>query len=89
MPAVQRLNDLNDAGAAITSVGQGFVYCNGRLVSVVGDPVQGHGLGPHASPLTNVGSSFNYINGKKIVITGNVDTCGHSRVGGSPNVFSD
>jgi hypothetical protein len=26
--------------------------------------------------------------GKPVVVTGNADTCGHARVGGSPNVFA-
>ena len=25
-------------------------------------------------------------NGKQIIVTGDIDTCGHARVGGSPNV---
>ena len=89
MAAIQRLGDQNDAGAPITAVGQNFVFCNGRPVSVVGDPVQGHGSGRHSSPVTDGGSRFNYIAGRRVVLTGNLDTCDHSRVGGSPNVFSD
>lgn len=89
MSAVQRLGDPNDAGAPTTGAGQGFVFCNGIPVVLVGSPVAGHGDGPHRSPVTTGGSAFNYINGSRIILTGNSDSCGHARVGGSPNVFSD
>lgn len=85
---VQRLGDVNDVGAPIESVvGQGFVFCNSRLVSVVGDNVQSHGT--HGPVRTAQGSSFMFINGKRVIRAGDRDDCGHTRVGGSPNVFSD
>jgi len=86
LAAVQRVLDLNNAGAPILSSSQSFVFCNNLIVSVEGDPVLPHG--DLNSVFTSSQSSFMFINGKKVIRATDQDTCGHVRVGGSPNVFS-
>ena len=90
MPAVQRQGDTNSAGGAATS-GVASVRVNGKPVVVNGTSVSAHAPWgrphpPHAGPTTTGGSATVRAGGKPVVRTGNVDTCGHARVGGSPNV---
>lgn len=85
MPAVQRVGDSNDAGAAINS-GVNSVLVNGKAISVDGSSVAGHGRGSHSGPATAGGLASVRANNKSVNVTGNADTCGHKRVGGSPNV---
>ena len=87
MPAAHRLNDANDAGAAITSIAQGTVYINNLLASIDGSSVAGHGVGEHSSPTTTNGSGTVFIGGIPVNRQGDADTCGDSRAAGSPNVF--
>lgn len=86
MPAAHRLNDSNDAGAAITSIAQGTVYINNLLASIDGSEVAGHGLGEHSGPNTASGSSTVFIGGIPVNKQGDADTCGHGRADGSPDV---
>lgn len=83
---VQRVGDANDAGGVITSSQQDFVSDQGALVAVNGSPVSGHPpfFPPHDAPYTSQGAAFVTINGAPVNRTGDSDTCGHSRVGGSP-----
>jgi len=87
MPSAHRLNDVNDAGAAIISIAQGTVYINNLLASIDGSEVEGHGTGEHSSPNTTNGSSTVFIGGIPVNRQGDADTCGHGRAAGSPNVF--
>jgi uncharacterized Zn-binding protein involved in type VI secretion len=87
MPAAHRLQDPDDAGAAITSIPQGTVYINNQLASINGSDVQGHGLGEHAGPKTANGSPTVFITNIPANRQGDADTCGHARAAGSPNVF--
>jgi len=89
MPAVHRLGDPNTAGAAITLVAQGTVFVNGLLWAINGSQVAGHGRGAHAGPNTASGSGTVFIGGISVNFQGNADTCGHTRAGGSPDVFVD
>lgn len=91
MTAVQRVGDANSGGGVITA-GAASVLVNGRPVAVTGMPVTPHypcgrrGGSIHCSAVT-VGSSGSVMaEGKPIVLTGDVDTCGHVRVGGSADV---
>ena len=36
--------------------------------------------------MTTAGAKTVRVNGKPILLTGNKDSCGHARAGGSPNV---
>lgn len=92
MPAVQRLTDVNDAGGAIDSIPQSTVSVNGLLVAVDGSLGTSHPPCPvpdiHcAGNWTTSGGSPNvFIEGIPVNRTGDPDTCGHVRVGGSGNV---
>lgn len=92
MPGVQRLGDPNSAGGAITS-GVASVRVNGRPIAVSGARVTAHpccgakGCPPvHCSAVTVGTAATVRAGGRPVVITGNVDTCGHARAGGSLNV---
>jgi uncharacterized Zn-binding protein involved in type VI secretion len=89
MPNVHRLGDLNDAGGSILSIPQSTVFANGILISVDGSLVSPHRpfLEPHITAKTSSGSSTVSIGGIPVNRQGDADTCGHTRVGGSDNVF--
>lgn len=90
MPAAQRKGDPNGGGGIVTS-GEGSVLINGRPAAIPGASVTPH---PPCSPKnfihciakTSGGSRTVKVNGKPLLLTGNKDTCGHARAGGSPNV---
>jgi len=93
MAGVQRVGDANGAGGVITGPGSPTVRMNGRPVSLHGDSVSPHPCcGQRRCPpvhchATTVGSSTTVkANGVAMVLTGDVDTCGHARAGGSDNV---
>ena len=94
MPAAQRQGDTNSEGGAATS-GVASVRVNGKPIVVDGVSVSPHAPWPqrrrnphppHASATTGGGNSTVRAGGKSVVTTGNVDSCGHARTGGSPNV---
>jgi len=85
MPENQRVGDANDAGGRITS-GVETVRVNNLPISVDGSPVSSHGKNVHAGPTTAGGVASVRARNIAVNVTGNKDTCGHTRVGGSPNV---
>ena len=92
MPYVQRVGDPNTAGGVVTA-GIASVRINGRAVVVPGQPVTPHpccgqpGCAIHCAPVTQGGSGSVRAAGLGIIRTGvDVDTCGHPRAAGSPNV---
>ena len=92
MPAVQRQGDTNSEGGA-AGVGVASVRVNGKPVVVDGTSVSSHAPqkppkahAPHAAASTGGGSGTVRAGGKPVVRTGDVDTCGHARTGGSPDV---
>lgn len=86
---MQRMNDPNTGGGKITSIPQGTVYANNRLVAVNGSKGTGHGTGRHRTGAwkTQNGSSTVYVNSIPVNRDGDTDDCGHSRISGSSNVF--
>lgn len=93
MPSVQLVGDVNSAGGVITGPGSPTVRMNGRAVSLSGDSVSPHpccgrrGCPPIHCSAKTVGSSKNVkANGIAIVLTGDSDTCGHARVGGTSGI---
>ena len=92
MPAAQRQGDVNtEGGAAILGVAS--VRVNGKPIVVNGTSVSAHAPqepptahAPHAAASTAGGSGTVRAGGKSIVRTGDVDTCGHARTGGSSDV---
>ena len=90
MPAAQRQGDTNSAGGAATS-GVASVRVNGIPVVVDGTSVSAHAPWgrphpPHAAATTTGGSATVRAGGIPVNRTGDTDTCGHARVGGSPDV---
>jgi uncharacterized Zn-binding protein involved in type VI secretion len=90
MPAVQRQGDANSAGGVIT-IGNNSVLVNGRPIATTGLPVSAHLPCPliptHCNAKTSVAIARSVlVNRRPVSITGDKDTCGHPRQGGSPNV---
>ena len=89
MAAVQRKTDANTGGGTISSTAQSTVYANDKLISVNGSTVTTHGIYPnvHAGVTTANGSSTVFAGGIAINRTDDVDSCTHTRTGGSGDVF--
>ena len=90
---MQRIGDQNSAGGVILN-GDSSVLINGRAVAVQGASVSAHpccgqrGCPPtHCNAKTQANNSTVLVNGIPLVLNGDVDTCGHSRTSGSPNVL--
>lgn len=86
----QRQGDFNGGGGIILD-GEGSVLINGRPAATPGALVTPHiPCSPkkfwHCIALTTGGASTVRVNGSPLLLTGNKDTCSHSRAGGSPNV---
>ncbi len=93
MPAAQRLGDSNATGGAITSIPQSTVFANGKLVVINGSLGTSHAPCNIFNPnhcagawSTANGNPTVTISGVPVNATGDTDTCGHPRVGGSGNV---
>ena len=92
MPAVQRVGDQDSAGGVIQN-GDNTVLVNGRAVAIQGASVSAHpccgqkGCPPtHCNAKTQANNSSVLVNGVPLVLTGDIDTCGHARAGGSADV---
>lgn len=92
MPGIQRVGDANGAGGVITS-GIDSVRINGRPIATTGRGVSAHpccgrrGCPPiHCSATTAGGSGSVRAGGIPASLTGDGDTCGHARAGGSGDV---
>ena len=91
MPAVQRVGDQNSAGGVILN-GDNTVLINGRAVAIKDSSVSPHtpcgqrGQNIHCSAKTQTTNSTVLVNGVPLVYTNDIDTCGHARTGGSPDV---
>lgn len=90
MPAVQRQGDSNSAGGQATG-GIASVRVNGKPIVVAGGGVSGHAPWgkahpPHAAAKVKGGSATVRAAGVPVIRTGDIDTCGHPRSGGSADV---
>lgn len=90
MAGVQRQGDANGAGGVVTG-GVASVKINGRPAATPGTSVTPHPpCNPkqpqHCIARTTGGAKTVRVNGKPLLLTGNKDSCGHARAGGSPNV---
>lgn len=92
MPSIQRQGDTNSEGGEATG-GVGSVKVNGLAIVVDGTPVSAHAPwkdssahAPHASAATAGGIGSVRAANTPINVTGNADTCGHARQGGSDTV---
>ena len=88
MAAAQRKTDANTGGGTISSVPHSTVFANSKLISVNGSSVTTHGTDPavHSGTVTANGSSTVFAGGTAVNRTGDVDSCTHTRTGGSSNV---
>ena len=82
------MTDANTGGGTIISVPQSTVYANSKLLSVNGSSVSSHGTGLDTHPVlpTANGSSTVFAGGTAVNRTGDADSCGHTRAGGSSDV---
>ena len=87
--SVHRRNDPNSAGGVVNGPAQGFVFDQGREISVDGSGVSAHPpfVPPHVAPVTANGSSFVFIGGIPVNFETNADSCGHLRAQGSDLIF--
>ena len=90
--AVQRVGDRNSAGGLILR-GDNSVLVNGRPIAVQNSPVSPHpccgakGCPPvHCNAQTRTTQGEILVNGIPLIRLNDTDTCGHARVGGSPDV---
>ena len=96
MPAVQRDGDKNE-GDGVASGGVASVRVNNKAIMIPAQLVSAHP--PYGnkgaktkhndgSQRTDGGVASVRAGGKPVVVTTDADTCGHLRVGGSPDVFA-
>lgn len=80
-------SSIDTASGIVTSENQDFVFVDGALALVVGDPVAPHPPCPlvpiHCTAVMAEGSSFVTINGIPVCVTNDLATCGHALTGTS------
>jgi uncharacterized Zn-binding protein involved in type VI secretion len=88
MPNLSRVGDINQAGGAIVR-GASSVIINGIQVGLHVSPITPHApfKGPHSSAVTTDGSPTVFAEGSPVLRIGSGNSCGHSIVQGSPDVF--
>lgn len=82
-PVARRLDAISHGGAIVS--GSPDVFCNGKPVARVGDPVA---CLRHGAQRIAAGSTTVFCNGKGVARVGDPITCGAVIVTGSPNVYS-
>lgn len=80
---------IDSAGGTIVGALQDFVTVEGAPWSVLGDPVAGHGIPPHAAPVMAEGSPFIRINGVPVCREGHLASCGHPATGSAAMRISE
>lgn len=75
------VRSLDAAGGAQLAGGQNFFFVEGQPVVLLGDPVTGHGNGPHAGPVMAEGSPWMRLNGTPVCREGHLASCGHPSTG--------
>ncbi len=86
----QRKEDSNDGNGVLNDIKQSSFFVNSKLASVDGSmgtshpPDQKHTQGVWQ---TSGGSAVFTAENKPVNVTTNSDTCGHKRIGGSPDFF--
>jgi uncharacterized Zn-binding protein involved in type VI secretion len=88
MTGISRKGDKNQEGGAIVT-NASTVLANGILVGLLGSQISAHApfKGPHASAKVNEASPTVFAEGIPVARIGSSNTCGHSMVEGSENVF--
>jgi len=91
MPNLSRKGDKNQTGGAIVR-GSGTVFANGIGVGLHVSDITPHAPWgkphpPHSSAKTTEGSPTVFSDGVPVLRIGSGNSCGHSIVEGSPDVF--
>ena len=91
MAAVSRVGDQNQAGGAIKR-GASSVFVNGIAIGLHVSGITPHAPWgrphpPHEAATTTSGSSTVFAEGVPVLKVGSGNSCGHSIVQGSPDVF--
>ena len=87
MPKISRKGDTNQAGGAIVR-GAKTVFVNGIPAGLHVSPITPHPpYDEHNSPTTTDGSPSVIVESCPVLRVGSGNTCGHSIVQGSENVF--
>ena len=91
MAALSRLGDTDQPGGAIMR-GAATVFCNGIPVGLHVSQITPHApFGrphpPHKAATTTEGSPTVFAEGDPVLRVGSGNTCGHSIIQGSPDVF--
>lgn len=91
MPALSRVGDQNQVGGAIIR-GADSVYANGIRVGLHASTITPHAPWdsshpPHEAATTTEGSPTVFCEGVAVLRVGSGNSCGHSIVQGSPDVF--
>lgn len=75
--------DKDSAGGKIVGVTQRLAYCEGYIISVVPDPIQPHGSGPHVLAVMATGSVLVYAEGYQVCRKDDKASCGDKATGSS------
>jgi uncharacterized Zn-binding protein involved in type VI secretion len=89
MSGVSRKGDKNQTGGAIVT-NASTVLANGILVGLLGSKISAHAPfddSSHASATVNEASPTVFAEGIPVARIGSSNSCGHSMVEGSANVF--
>lgn len=88
MPNASRVGDANQAGGRIVR-GAATVFINGIPAGLHVSPITPHSpyKGPHTSAVTTDGSPSVIVEGCPLLRVTSGNSCGHSIVEGSPDVF--
>jgi uncharacterized Zn-binding protein involved in type VI secretion len=91
MPALSRQGDQNTTGGKIIR-GAGTVFANGKPVGLHVSPITPHAPygrphPPHKNATTTDGSPTVFAEGDPVLRVGSGNSCGHSIVEGSPDVY--
>lgn len=91
MAKLSRVGDKNQAGGAIMK-GANTVFANGKNVGQLGNQITPHAPWgpphpPHDAATVTSASNTVFANGIKVAKVGSSNSCGHSIVEGSDNVF--
>ena len=87
MPALSRKGDKNQEGGAIIR-GSGTVFCNGIPVGLHVSDITPHPTDErHKKAFTTSASSTVICEGSAVLKVGSGNSCGHSIIQGSSNVF--
>lgn len=87
MPALSRKGDANQVGGQIVR-GAGTVFANGIAVGLHVSPITPHpSKSKHRAANTTEGSPTVFCEGCPVLRITSGNTCGHSIVQGSPDIF--